>query len=441
MMPLRKRLGRGLSAVLCAVFVVHWIAADWVIRTVAEKQMANRLADDGYSLMETLAAGEDDRVTFNGLRISSVYSRPLSGHYYQIKVDTQVYPSPSLLDFPLQTIAIGPEQSRVYHLSGPGQRPLLVLGLGMVRFGHRINISMAEDLSAVDHDITAIRIAYFGLTLTMLICALLLLGWDVKRSLRPLILVGGELEQVSSGHRQRIDPDVPDEIVPLVKEINRLLELVVRRLRQSRTAIGNLAHALKRPVAILFSMAEQPAFQDYPELRRQLQIQSEIIHRCIERELKRARIAGDPHAAAAFNPRTELFALKKILRSIYSEKRLDIQITAPDQPIYFDREDIMELLGNLLDNACKWARQRIDVELEYADPLVIRIADDGPGCGEADAGTLILRGKRLDETVQGHGLGLSIVWDIVDSYQGQFSIGRSKSLGGFLATVHLPRHR
>lgn len=440
MMPLRKRLGRGLGAVLCLVFVVHWFAADWVIRTVAEKQMTNRLADDGYSLMETLAAGEDDSVTFNGLRISSVYSRPLSGHYYQIKVDARVYPSPSLLDFPLQTMAIGPEQSRIYHLSGPEQRPLLVLGLGMVRYGHRINISIAEDLSAVDHDITAIRMAYFGLSLTILLCALLLLGWDIKRSLRPVISVGGQLEQVSSGRRQRIDPDVPAEIVPLVLEINRLLELVVRRLRQSRTAIGNLAHALKRPVAILYSMTAEPALQDHPELRRQLRVQSEIIHRCIERELKRARIAGDPHVATVFNPRTELFALKKILRSLYSEKPLDIQITAPDRRIRFDREDIMELAGNLLDNACKWARRRIDVELKYTDTLLIRIADDGPGCDEADAGSLIRRGKRLDESVQGHGLGLSIVWDIVNTYQGRLNVGRSKSLGGFLVTVELPLH-
>ncbi|MCQ8103866.1 sensor histidine kinase [Methylomonas sp. SURF-2] len=440
MMPLRKRLSRGLGAVLCLVFVVHWFAADWVIRTVAEKQIANRLADDGYSLMETLAAGEDDSVTFNGLRISSVYSRPLSGHYYQIKVDARVYPSPSLLDFPLQTMAMGPEQSRIYHLSGPEQRPLLVLGLGMVRYGHRINISVAEDLSAVDHDITAIRMAYFGLSLTILLCALLLLGWDIRRSLLPVISVGGELEQVSSGRRQRIDPDVPAEIVPLVLEINRLLELVVRRLRQSRTAIGNLAHALKRPVAILYSMTAESALQDHPELRRQLRVQSEIIHRCIERELKRARIAGDPHVATVFNPRTELFALKKILRSLYSEKPLDIQITAPDRRIRFDREDIMELAGNLLDNACKWARQRIDVELEYTDTLLIRIADDGPGCDEADAGSLIRRGKRLDESVQGHGLGLSIVWDIVNTYQGRLNVGRSKSLGGFLVTVELPLH-
>ncbi|QPK62597.1 sensor histidine kinase [Methylomonas sp. LL1] len=441
MMPLRKRLGRGLIVLLCIIFVIHWIAADWMIRSVAEKQMANRLEDDGHSLLETLTATADDQVGFDSYHISSVYNRRLSGHYYLVKVDAQAYPSPSLLDFPLQAEPIGPEQSKIYHINGPEQRPLLVLGLGAVKFGHRINISIAEDLSAVDHDITAMRLTYFGLTLLILVSAIVLLNWDVKRSLRPLALVGGELEQVSSGRRQRIGLDVPEEIEPLVKEINRLLELVVRRLQQSRTAIGNLAHALKPPMALLYRIAEEPVFDDYPELRRQLHTQTENIHRCIERELKRARIAGDQQLTIAFNPRQELIALKKTLRAIYAEKALDIQITAPDGQIHFDREDMMEMLGNLLDNACKWAKHRIDVEMDFSDVLDIRVADDGPGCSEAELQTLTQRGLRLDESIQGHGLGLAIVSDIVNSYKGNLQIGRSKPLGGFLATVSLPLSR
>ncbi|OHX35521.1 ATP-binding protein [Methylomonas sp. LWB] len=441
MMALRERLGRGLIAALCVIFVVHWIAADWVIRTVAESQMANRLADDGYSLLESLASADDDKLSFNRLRISSVYSRPLSGHYYLVKIDAEAHPSPSLLDFPLPIQAVGPEQQTLYHLSGPENRPLLVLSLGAVRFGHRINIHIAEDLSAVDHDITWIRAAYFALTLTILMAAIGVLSWDVGRALRPLTLVGGELEQVCAGRRQRIELDVPDEIKPLVNEINHLLELVARRLQQSRTAIGNLAHALKPPLALLFRVAEEPAFLDHPDLRKQVLGQTETIRRCIERELKRARIAGDQQASAAFNPRKELVALKKTLRAIHAEKDLDIQITAPDASVHFDREDMMEMLGNLLDNACKWAKRRIDVELAFADEVLVRVADDGPGCAETELAGLTRRGARLDESVQGHGLGLGIVADIVDSYKGSLHLGRSKALGGFLATVRLPLSR
>lgn len=423
---------------LCIIFVIHWLAADWVIRAVAEKQMANRLADDGYSLMETLTSQDSDQVGFNGLHISTVYNRPLSGHYYLVKVDAQAYLSPSLVQFPLQVESIGPDQSRIYHLNGPEQRPLLVLGLGLVKFGHRINISVAEDLSAVDHDITAIRLAYLGLTLLVLVLALILLNEDVQRSLRPVNSVGREIEQVSKGNQQCIELDVPTEIQPMVTEINHLLMLVVRRLQQSRTAVGNLAHALKPPIAILFRIAEDPLFNQHPHLRQELQTQTDCIHRYIERELKRARIAGDQQAATVFNLRQELISLKKTLRAMYTDKTLDIQITAPNELVHFDREDLVELLGNLLDNACKWASQRIDVEIEFAESLIIRVADDGPGCTPEEAQTLTQRGLRLDESVQGHGLGLSIILDIVNSYNGSLLIGRSKSLGGFLATVTLP---
>lgn len=440
MMPLRQRLGRGLMAVLCAIFILHWLAADWIIRSAAEKQMANRLADDGYSLLETLAYRDDDQVTFDSFHISSVYNRRLSGHYYLVKVDAQAYPSPSLLDFPLAVTAAGPEQSMLYHATGPNHTPLLVLSLGAVKFGHRINISIAEDLSAVDHDITAIRAAYFGLTLLILLSAIGLLRWDIRRALRPLYAVGGELEQVANGGRQKIDAEVPDEVKPLVMEINHLLAVVVRRLQQSRTAMGNLAHALKSPMALLLRITEDPLFDSRPDLRLQVSAQAETIQRYIERELKRARIAGDQQAAPACNPHREIIALKKTLRAIYADKPLDIQVTAPNQALHFDREDLMEILGNLLDNACKWARQRIDVELELAEQLLIRVADDGPGCAVQGLEHLTQRGRRLDESVQGHGLGLGIVADIVTTYHGRMEFGRSKALGGFLATVSLPLH-
>ncbi len=108
-MSLRKRLGRGLMAVLGAIFILHWLAADWIIRSAAEKQMANRLADDGYSLLESLAYSDADQVSLHSVHVSSVYNRRLSGHYYLVKVDAQGYPSPSLLDFPLAVEAVGPE--------------------------------------------------------------------------------------------------------------------------------------------------------------------------------------------------------------------------------------------------------------------------------------------------------------------------------------------
>ncbi|MEQ1637708.1 MAG: sensor histidine kinase [Methylococcales bacterium] len=439
MMSLRQRLSRGLVAILCLIFVLHWLAADWVIRAVAEKQMSTRLADDGYSLMESLASDDNGLVSFNSSRVSSVYNRAFSGHYYVVQVDGKATASLSLQNHPLTLTPIGPNQAMLYHLDdGPQQQPLLVLGQGFVKFGHKIVISVAEDLSAVDHDITAIRFAYFSLTLIILGCAIALQRYDVQRALRPLANVGQELEYITNGHQQQITLDVPSEIKPLVKEVNRLLALVVRRLQQSRTAIGNLAHALKPPLALLFRVAEHPAFNEHPELRQQLQSQTDAIHQCIERELKRARIAGNSQASLAFNPYAELMALAKLLKNIYAEKHLDIKVSAPDVLVHFDREDLLEMIGNLLDNACKWAKHAISVEVSFADMLIIVVADDGPGCDELDAQSLTQRGLRLDESVQGHGLGLAIVSDIAEFYTGVLQISRSKALGGLLATVRLP---
>ncbi len=439
MMSLRNRLNRGLAAILCVIFVIHWFAADWVIRAVAEKQMATRLMEDAVSLMDTFKLDANGELTFDAYHIGSVYSHPFSGHYYVVQIDVQLHYSPSLQDQTLAVPPLLPGQSKLYHLNnGPHQQPLLTLAQGLEKLGHRVAISISEDLSSVDHDITSIRLAYFGLTFILLCCAIALQNNGIKRSLRPLAELDQELERITTGQQQQITAEVPTEIKLLVNEVNHLLKLVVRRLEQSRTAIGNLAHALKPSLALLFRIAEHQAFIDYPDLRQQLQTQADIMHRSIERELKRARIAGSHQASMAFNPHVELVTLVQLLKTIYAEKQLEIKITAPDALINFDREDMLSIIGNLLDNACKWAQHEIHVEINFADTLTISVADDGPGCDKLDAQLLTKRGLRLDESVKGHGLGLAIVLDITEFYDGVLQIGRSPTLGGLLAIAILP---
>jgi len=440
MISLRRRLGRGLMTVLSVIFILHWVAADWVIRSVAEKQISNRLKDDAYSLMETLEGNDDDSVHFSAAHVSAVYNRPLSGHFYEVKVDARTFPSASLVGQSLDTLPLGPDQFKLYHLEGPEERPLMVLGLGTVKFGHRININVAEDLSAVDHDITTIRIAYLSLTLLILGCAITLQRWDIGRSMCPILAVQSELENVAVGLQQQISVDVPVEIRPLVIEINRLLELVEKRLQQSRTAMGTLAHALKTPVAMLFKITESSGVEERSELRQQMQAQVDAIHHCIERELRRARIAGNQQSGEGFNPHRDMVDLTRLMRNIHAERCLDIGFAAPDSMIHFDREDMLEMIGNLLDNACKWATHSVFVDIVLSDTVTVEVADDGPGCSELDIDNLTLRGARFDESVQGHGLGLAIVFDIVNVYKGELRIGRSQGLGGFSVTVKLPLH-
>ncbi len=440
MISLRQRLNRGLIIILSMVFIGHWLAADWVIRSVAEKQMTTRLLHDSDSLLDTLQPNAEGQMTFDSSHAGTVYGQEFSGHYFVIQIDDASYYSKSLQDFVLPFERLPPGMSKQFHYpDGPQQQPLLVLGRGFERFGHKISISVAEDLTDIGNDIGHIRLAYLALTLIILLIAIGLQSNDVRRALKPLEAAREELTEIAVGHQQQIQTKVPVEIKPLVKEVNRLLILVERRLSQSRTAIGNLAHALKTPLAMLFRLAEDPLFSQYPELRQQFQQQTQAMHERIDRELKRARISGNMQTASVFNPRQELTALAMLLHNIYADKNLLIQVNAPDQLINFDREDMLELIGNLLDNACKWATRHVVISVENHQGMIVRVEDDGPGCSEQDMRQLSQRGLRLDEAVQGHGLGLAIVRDIAESYKGTLRISRGSELGGLAVTVQFPR--
>jgi signal transduction histidine kinase len=434
---LRRRLNRGLTLILLGVFALHWFAADWVIRAVAEKQMMTRLEHDSDSLLDTIKHSKGGETQFDQSRVPLVYDQAYSGHYFIIQIDRTIYRSISLQNQELSMFPPIPRQVIHYHSPGPQHQPLLMLGRGFEKNGHRITLTVGEDLTDIGKDILHIRLAYLGLTLTILIIAVLLQSADVKRALKPLREVQRELGNIAKGQQQQILTQVPIEIESLVKEVNRLIVLIERRLQQSRTAIGNLAHALKTPLAVLVRLTENPAMQEHAELNNLLQMQTQTMHDRIEQELKRARLSGFIQSGNSFNPSLELHALADLLRNIYSERDLTIEVQAPDQPIPFDREDLLELIGNLADNACKWAKNRVLITVEYNKSLLITVADDGPGCPEQDLRKLTERGLRLDESVQGHGLGLAIVKDIAEFYGGRLELARSPELGGLLASVRI----
>ena len=159
----------------------------------------------------------------------------------------------------------------------------------------------------------------------------------------------------------------------------------------------------------------------------------------IERELRRARIAGEGPTGAYFVTDTEIKPLLDTLQSIYHKKSLTIKTDIPMSLVLpFDREDILELLGVLMDNACKWANRTVYLALRADKQLTIKIDDDGPGVSDELMTQLAHRGKRLDETVSGYGLGLAIAQDIIEQYSGTFVFSRSETLGGFCVTVKLP---
>jgi len=300
-------------------------------------------------------------------------------------------------------------------------------------------IAVAEDYGPADEAVRTWQAGFALITVLGLLLVLAVQAWLLTRGFRPMMSIGDELEELGRGRRQTLSTEVPDEARPLVRAINHLLEVLGERLRRSRRAAGDLAHALKTPITALQGLAEEMPTED----PRRLEMESRIavMNSRIGRELRRARVMGGAVPGARFDPERDVVDLLGTLQAIYRERHLEVRTSLSDARGYAaDREDMLELLGNLLDNAFKWARTRITVTLSQTahGGLRITVADDGPGVPEADRNSLLTRGKRLDEGAPGHGLGLAIVHDIVGFYQGDLALDQDPTLGGLRIRIDLP---
>jgi len=272
-----------------------------------------------------------------------------------------------------------------------------------------------------------------------MVLVILLQAGKTKRGLRPLGLVIHDMKRLEAGEVASLREDVPNEVLPLVKEFNHLLQLMRQRLERSRSALGNLAHALKTPLTVMVQLEGSEVLKQQPQLQGQFKDQTAQIRQIIDRQLKRARLAGVSTPGLNFEPAKELDGLAQILRQIYADRGLLIELDIPiNKSFAGDREDRMELFGNLLDNACKWAGQRVLLTVYDKPGLVVSVEDDGPGCAPELRQQLDQRGQRLDEGTVGHGLGLAIVRDIVEHYQGSLVFAQSDQFGGFRVDVTLP---
>lgn len=261
----------------------------------------------------------------------------------------------------------------------------------------------------------------------------------MRRALRPLDCVRHQVKQLQQGQRTELDSQVPDELAPLVQQINRLLLHTEDTLKRSRNALGNLGHALKTPLAVLFSINARRELQQHPELVDSMRGQLNNIRQRLARELGRARLAGEALPGAHFDCAEELPLLFTTLQQIHGRELHMQWHTAPDNlRLPWDREDLLELLGNLLDNAGKWAEKRVQLSIsQESSTIILTVDDDGPGIDPGQRDEVLSRGTRLDEQVAGHGLGLGIVRDIVEHLAGDLRLDTSP-LGGLRVVISLP---
>jgi signal transduction histidine kinase len=268
---------------------------------------------------------------------------------------------------------------------------------------------------------------------------LLITALQVTVGLRPLRAVRQGLENIRSGASKRLDQDFPPEVQPLVGEMNALLDHQDAQAEQARTHAGNLAHALKTPMAVLLNEGRAGA----GELAQTVVAQTEAMQRHVNHHLARARAIGRRASIATRAPLLPtLEALKRVLERVYGEQDIAIALSIPsDLAFRGEKQDLDEMLGNLVDNACKYGggKVRVTARRDAGEPmLTLLIEDNGPGIPDENHDAIFGRGVRLDESAPGTGLGLAIVRDIASIYGGSVTLGRSVELGGLLVDVRLP---
>jgi signal transduction histidine kinase len=369
--------------------------------------------------------------------LSPAYQRPFSGHYFRIDFADSHWRSRSLWDQDLPLLDHPGLHSNLQ--LGPDGQQLLVLRSDYRRLGQSISISVAQDYTPVRESFQRMRQIGLGLGLAALLLILFLQRLTVRRALKPLERAREQIAQLQQGQRSQLDDQVPVELEPLVAQINHLLAHTEDSLKRSRNALGNLGHALKTPLAVLLSLASSEKLDAHPELRKVLKEQLEQVQQRLNRELNRARLSGDALPGALFDCDAELPWLLATLNMIHGE-HLALSYVAPaGLQLPWDREDLLELLGNLLDNACKWADAEVRLSvIERSDGFALSVEDDGPGIPEQQRAEVFSRGTRLDEQTHGHGLGLGIVRDIVDTWGGLLVLGESE-WGGLKVVIELPR--
>lgn len=443
MRSIQSRLSSGLLLSLIIAFSSLWLVVTINTQYLAEEYIASRLKHDAETLLNTVSFKSASHISENTFlvdtsRVGAIYNQPFSGHYYVISSNTQTLSSRSLWDNKLLHNNIDAGQYLRNIQQGPEQQSLLVMSAGYQKQNRHLTITVAEDLNPINQNIKQFQYGFAALAFFMLFILVIIQAIILHRSLKPLARVHAELKSLEQGQLDKLGIDAPGELRPLISEVNRLLEIMEQRLYRSRNALSDLAHAIKKPLTVIQQLTEKTGMPD--ENRITVLKQTDEIYQLTDRILKRARLAGHSHSGALFSFTEDLPDLIKTLQSMYANKsvQLDKNIQNKLSIIPIDREDMLELLGNLLDNAYKWANKKIIIRVEINTQLHIFIEDDGPGAAPEKIDALARRGVRLDEKTEGHGFGLAIANDIVSDYGGEIKFSHSSTMGGLRTDIKLP---
>ncbi len=445
---LRYRLlvASGISIVLA--LVITGVSLVLMFEHHVERRISQELETYLNQITASVEVSENGRISFDQALADPRFNQPLSGLYWQIRdsVRPTLLRSRSLWDseikLPQDQLASGEIHKHV--LPGPAGQTLLLRERNItLRAGseiRRLRLAVAVDrqsLYLARNAFVADMLPY----LAIMVVVLLLAAWiQVQIGLSPLDALHRGVMKLRKGGGVGLERVYPDEVMPLVDELNALLAAQEQSIERARAWTADLAHGLKTPLTVLNSEAQRLRDDGGDDIADSLEELAENMRRRVDRELIRARLLSGVQSRPAQAECGEIVAgLIRTLKKIPGSESIKWEVSiVSDMRVAMVAEDVAELLGNLLENATKWADKLIRLSVTAGDSLVINIEDDGPGVQADQLEMLGQRGVRLDEKVQGSGLGLAIALDIVEAYGGSLSFAPS-SLGGLAVMVGLPR--
>lgn len=439
-----------------------WLAAVWSLLVILAAGLAltaffrnatlSRFDQSLFDITEGLYAGTTVQ---NGVVVGPLFTdtqalRVYSGRYWEIAEATPggglhvLVPSRSLWDSELKAPPQGvaglkPGDHLSYDTVGPVGEPLRAVARAVALPGRAdpVIFVAAQDRAPIDAD--ARRFAQTTALFLVLLGAGLVAGVviQVRVGLSPLFRLRRDVAEVRKGRAERLDEHYPVELAPLAGELNALLAHNQEVVERQRTHVGNLAHALKTPLSVMLAEAERAK----TPLAELVMRQAQIMRGHVDHHLRRARAAARAQGPGERTPVAPVVdELSRTLEKIFQDRKLHIDWDV-DEALAFhgERQDLLEMIGNVMENAAKWSRRTVLVRAAAAGPAQLRVTveDDGPGLPPERRGEVLQRGARLDESAPGSGLGLSIVEELAKAYGGSIQLADS-ALGGLRVELALP---
>ncbi|WGM32133.1 sensor histidine kinase [Brevundimonas sp. NIBR11] len=451
-----RSLTRRLIWLASAWIVVALMLTGWMLTSQYQESALRRLGNSLGGVIDDVVIASV--MTPEGLRVAEIKDAPtlrgLSGKYWMVgRVDADggfvvLAKSPSLSG---ESLYVDPElpgrlqasmgSTLSYNDPGilPGAAQPLRIAASMKTLNGQPLVFMAGiDRSEIESDTRQFATFTWTALLILGIGLIIAVFLQVQIGLRPLFDLRVEIANVRKGKAARIEKSYPTEIQPLAEQVNRLLDHNQEVVERQRTHVGNLAHALKTPLSVMLAEAGTDTGPLADIVRRQ----SEVMKGQVDHHLRRARAAARAaHGLGEKTPVGEVIdELAVMLERVFQSKDVEIDWRAPDELAFLgERQDLQEILGNLMENACKWSKRRVRVSAGASGlgHMIAVVEDDGPGLPAEQRDGAMKRGARMDENAPGSGLGLAIVDDLTRAYGGRLTLAAS-DLGGLKAVLELP---